>query len=66
VTDPLMSREEVADHLGIPLENVRKVMSRAGIPHQSGWPRDLVEKLHRPGKGWRTDLHGPRPTEEQP
>ena len=61
-TDDLMSRDEVAAHLGIPAEHVRKVMSRAGIPHVSGWPREAVENLERPGKGWRTDLHGPRPT----
>jgi hypothetical protein len=48
-----MSRDEVADHLDIPVDQVRKAMSRAGIPHLSGWPRDEVEKLERPGKGWR-------------
>lgn len=54
--DHLMSREEIAAHLGIPIDQVRKAMSRAGIPHLTGWPRHQVQNLERPGRGARTDL----------
>jgi len=54
-----MSREEVAELLGISPESVRKTLSRYGITEQRGYPREAVENLKRPGRGHRTDLHGP-------
>lgn len=56
MTGPLMSRDEVAAHLGIDPEYVRKLLSRHGITEQRGYPRDAVENLQRPGQGRRTDL----------
>ena len=54
--DPLMSREEVAALLGISPESVRSTLRRYGITEVRGYPRDQIEKLHRPGRGHRTDL----------
>ena len=62
---PLMSRDEVAALLGIKPNSVRDTLRRYGITEQRGYPREAVENLRRPGKGWRTDLHGPRPIEEE-
>jgi hypothetical protein len=56
VTDPLMSREEVAELLGIAPESVRSTLRRYGIHHVSGWPRSEVEAIERAGQGRRTDL----------
>lgn len=54
-----MTREEVAELLGISPESVRKTLSRHGITEQRGYPREAVENLQRPPRGYRTDLHGP-------
>lgn len=51
--DDLMTRDEVAAHLGIAPEAVRSTLRRYGITEQRGYPREAVEKLERPGKGWR-------------
>lgn len=65
MTDPLMSRDEVAKLLGISPESVRKTLGRLGITEQRGYPREAVENLKRPGRGHRTDLHGPfNPTDD--
>lgn len=57
MTDPLMSREEVAELLDISPEAVRSTLRRYGIHHVSGWPRAEVEALQRHGRGRRTDLN---------
>lgn len=57
----LMSRDEVAALLGIKPNSVRDTLRRHGITEQRGYPREQVENLRRPGKGWRTDLHGQPP-----
>ena len=53
MTEPLMSRDEVAALLGIKPNSVRDTLRRYGITEQRGYPRDAVENLERPGKGWR-------------
>ncbi|MCW2719026.1 hypothetical protein [Pseudonocardia sp.] len=66
MTDPLMSREEVAALLGIKPNSVRDVLRRRGITEQRGYPREAVEALDyvkRAGQGRRTDLS---PTTEEP
>lgn len=57
VTDPLMSREEVAALLGIKPDSVRSTLRRYGITELRGYPRAQVENLQRAGQGRRTDLH---------
>lgn len=56
MSDSLMTRDEVAAHLGIKPNSVRDTLRRYGITEQRGYPRNLVENLHRPGRGVRTDL----------
>lgn len=56
MTDNLMTRDEVAAHLGIKPNSVRDTLRRYGITEQRGYPRNLVENLRRPGRGARTDL----------
>lgn len=66
MTNPLMSRDEVAELLGIKPNSVRDTLRRYGITEQRGYPREAVEKLQRPKRGYRTDLHGPyTPTTEE-
>ena len=55
--DPLMSREEVAQFLGIRPESVRGTLRRHGISEQRGYLRSEVEAIRRIGRGFRTDLH---------
>lgn len=57
MNEPLMTREEVAGQLGISPESVRKTLRRYGITEQRGYPREAVENLKRPGRGYRTDLN---------
>lgn len=52
----LMTRAEVAAHLGIAPESVRSSLRPYGISAQDGYPRALVESLQRHGRGRRTDL----------
>jgi len=56
MTNPLMSRDEVAALLGIKPNSVRDTLRRYGITEQRGYPREAVENLKRPGRGYRTDL----------
>ena len=42
-----MTREEVAEHLGIDPESVRSTMRRYGITERRGYPRDQVLALER-------------------
>lgn len=60
--DHLMSRDQVAAHLGIDPKSVRKTMHRAGIREVRGYPRAAVEGMDRPGRGARTDLRPPPAT----
>lgn len=53
----LMSRDEIAELLGIQPESVRSTLRRYGIREERGYPRDRVEGLVRVGPGYRTDLH---------
>lgn len=54
----LMSREEVADLLGIDPESVRSTLRRYGVREERGYPRDEVLRAAqmRPRQGRRTDL----------
>lgn len=54
----LMTREEVAEHLGIDPESVRSTMRRYGIDLEHGYPREQVMALERKPRGRpaRTDL----------
>lgn len=52
----LLSREEVAEILGISPESVRSTLRRYGISEIRGYRRDQVEGLQRVGQGRRTDL----------
>lgn len=56
--DPLMTRDEVAELLGVDPDYVRKLLARYGITEVRGYPRDAVEALpaRRTGQGARTDL----------
>lgn len=56
MSEPLMTREEVASLLGIKPNSVRDTLRRYGITEQRGYPRDAVESLQRVGRGFRTDL----------
>ena len=53
MTDPLMSRDEVAALWGIDRESVRSALRREGIHEVRGYPREQVMSVKRPGKGWR-------------
>lgn len=57
MTHPLMSREEVAQLLGIQPDSVRATLRRYGVAEVRGYPREAVEALQRPGRGYRSDLH---------
>lgn len=63
--DELLSRDQVAELLGLDPEYVRKFLSRRGVQEQRGYRRSDVEPLigYQPRQGCRTDLHGP-PTVE--
>lgn len=52
-----MSRDQVAEHLGIKPESVRTTMHRAGIPEERGYRREKVMAMRRRGRGFRSDLH---------
>ncbi len=43
----LMSREVVAELLGIDIESVRTILKREGIHEHRGYPSDEVLALHR-------------------
>ena len=58
-----MSRDEVAAFLGISSESVRTTLARYDIHEQRGYPRDQVEQLERPGKGWRAGQRGSHPAD---
>lgn len=62
--EPLMTRDEVAELLGINPESVRSTMRRYGISEQRGYPRDQVTKLKLKGRGRRTDIHNDNPAPE--
>jgi hypothetical protein len=55
----LMSRDEVAAHVGISPQSVRTVMRRYGITEVRGYPADLVRNLQRKPRG-RTPKDNPR------
>jgi DNA-binding CsgD family transcriptional regulator len=55
--DQLMTREEVAAHLGISPEAVRSTLRRHGVREVRGYPRAAVEAIQRTGQGYRSDLH---------
>lgn len=50
-TGDLMSREQVAAHLGIDPESVRSLMRRYGINEVRGYPADQVRNLQRKPRG---------------
>lgn len=64
----LMTRDEVAVHLGVSPESVRSALRPYDIAEQRGYPRGAVEGLKRPGRGARTDLQRDQPaaTPRQP
>lgn len=51
-----MSRDEVAELLGIKPNSVRDTLRRYGITEQRGYPRAAVERLQRLNQGRRTDI----------
>ena len=51
MTDPLMSRDEVAALFRIDPNSVRDTLRRYGITEQRGYPRAEVEAIRRPGRG---------------
>lgn len=65
--DELLSRDEVADLLGIDPDYVRKFLTRRGVQEQRGYRRSDVEPLigYQSQQGRRTDLHRPTAQEEQ-
>jgi hypothetical protein len=52
----LMSRDEVAEALGIDPESVRSTLRRYGVTELRGYPRVAVNHVERVGQGARTDL----------
>lgn len=66
MTNPLMSRDEVAALLDINPEAVRSTLRRYGIRELRGYPREAVirELRNYPQQGRRTDLTDR--TEESP
>jgi uncharacterized protein YjcR len=53
--DPVMSIDEIAEHLGIKPESVRSLMRRHKVPHKNGYLRADVLQVERK-QGRRTDL----------
>jgi predicted ArsR family transcriptional regulator len=53
-----MTRDEVADLLGIKPNSVRDTLRRYGITEQRGYLRAAVESLERPGRGRRRESTG--------
>lgn len=56
--DTLMTRDEVADLLGIAPDSVRSTLRRYGVREERGYPRDEVHRVAQmhPRQGRRTDL----------
>lgn len=55
--EPVMTRDEVAEYLGISPESVRSALRPYGITARRGYLRSEIEGLERNGQGRRTDLH---------
>jgi hypothetical protein len=55
--EPVMTRDEVAQYLGISPESVRSALRPYGITARRGYLRSEIEGLERNGQGRRTDLH---------
>lgn len=51
-----MTRDEVAEYLGISPESVRSALRPYGITARRGYLRREIESLKRSGRGRRTDL----------
>lgn len=51
-----MTREEVAEYLGIQPESVRSALRNYGIRERRGYLRSEIETLQRRGQGYRSDL----------